>query len=105
MLFSWALFAFRREHRFNLSLDPETAQAFHDLTLPKEAHKAAHFCSMCGPKFCAMEITNEVREYAARGMAEMSEKFKAGCGEIYKEEFAAANSGEKDAEQTPPAAE
>ena len=98
MLFSWALFAFRREDGFTLSLDPETAQAFHDLTLPKEAHKVAHFCSMCGPKFCAMEITNEVREYAAKGMAEMSEKFKAGGGEIYKEEY-------KDAEHTPPAAE
>lgn len=102
---SRARFEFRWEDQFNLSLDPETAQAFHDLTLPKEAHKVAHFCSMCGPKFCAMEITNDVREYAAKGMAEMSEKFKAGGGEIYKAEFATANSGEKDAEQTPPAAE
>ncbi len=95
---SRARFEFRWEDQFNLGLDPETAQAFHDLTLPKEAHKVAHFCSMCGPKFCAMEITNEVREYAAKGMAEMSEKFKAEGGEIYKEAF-------KDAEQTPPAAE
>ena len=103
---SRARFEFRWEDQFNLSLDPETAQAFHDLTLPKEAHKVAHFCSMCGPKFCAMEITNDVREYAAKGMAEMSEKFKAGGGEIYKEEFATANSGEaKDVVPTPPAAE
>ena len=103
---SRARFEFRWEDQFNLGLDPETAQAFHDLTLPKEAHKVAHFCSMCGPKFCAMEITNEVREYAAKGMAEMSEKFKEGGGEIYKEEFATATPGEaKDAQQTPPAAE
>ncbi len=103
---SRARFEFRWEDQFNLSLDPETAQAYHDLTLPKEAHKVAHFCSMCGPKFCAMEITNDVREYAAKGMAEMSEKFKAGGGEIYKEEFATANSGEaKDVVPTPPAAE
>ncbi len=103
---SRARFEFRWEDQFNLSLDPETAQAFHDLTLPKEAHKVAHFCSMCGPKFCAMEITNEVREYAAKGMAEMSEKFKAEGGEIYKEEFATATPGEaKDAAPTPPAAE
>ena len=95
---SRARFEFRWEDQFNLGLDPETAQAYHDLTLPKEAHKVAHFCSMCGPKFCAMEITNEVREYAAKGMAEMSEKFKAGGGEIYKEEY-------KDAAPTPPAAE
>ena len=103
---SRARFEFRWEDQFNLGLDPETAQAFHDLTLPKEAHKVAHFCSMCGPKFCAMEITNEVREYAAKGMAEMSEKFKAEGGEIYKAEFATADSGEaKDAAPTPPAAE
>ena len=103
---SRARFEFRWEDQFNLGLDPETAQAFHDLTLPKEAHKVAHFCSMCGPKFCAMEITQEVREYAAKGMAEMSEKFKAEGGEIYKEEFAAADSGEATkAEQTPSAAE
>ncbi len=106
MLFSWARFEFRWEDQFNLSLDPETAQAFHDQTLPKEAHKVAHFCSMCGPKFCAMEITQEVRECAAKGMAEMSEKFRAEGGEIYKEAFATANSGEaEDAAPTPPAAE
>ena len=102
---SRARFEFRWEDQFNLSLDPETAQAYHDLTLPKEAHKVAHFCSMCGPKFCAMEITNEVREYAAKGMAEMSEKFKAGGGEIYKAEFATANSGEAEEAEKADAAE
>ena len=51
--------------QFNLGLDPETAKSFHDETLPKEAHKVAHFCSMCGPKFCSMKITQDVRDYAA----------------------------------------
>jgi phosphomethylpyrimidine synthase len=78
---SRARFDFRWEDQFNLSLDPETARAFHDETLPKEAHKVAHFCSMCGPKFCSMKITQDVRDYAATlnekeaGMAEMSKKF------------------------------
>ena len=78
-----ARFEFRWQDQFNLSLDPDTARAFHDETLPKEAHKLAHFCSMCGPKFCSMEITQQVRDYAAKlaekeaGMAEMSEKFLA----------------------------
>ncbi len=86
---SRARFEFRWEDQFNLSLDPETARDFHDQTLPKEAHKVAHFCSMCGPKFCSMKITQDVRDYAASlrnaetGMAEMSEKFKAGGSEIY----------------------
>ncbi len=80
---SRARFEFRWQDQFNLSLDPETARSFHDQTLPKEAHKAAHFCSMCGPKFCSMKITQEVREYAQKGMAEMSETFRAGGGEIY----------------------
>ncbi|MEL6781532.1 MAG: phosphomethylpyrimidine synthase ThiC [Pseudomonadota bacterium] len=62
---SRARFEFRWEDQFNLSLDPETARQFHDQTLPKEAHKVAHFCSMCGPKFCSMKITAEVRDYAA----------------------------------------
>ncbi len=61
---SRARFEFRWEDQFNLSLDPETARDFHDQTLPKEAHKVAHFCSMCGPKFCSMKITAEVRDYA-----------------------------------------
>ena len=62
---SRARFDFRWIDQFNLGLDPETAKNFHDETLPKEAHKVAHFCSMCGPKFCSMKITQDVRDYAA----------------------------------------
>jgi phosphomethylpyrimidine synthase len=97
---SEARFGFRWEDQFNLSLDPETAKSYHDETLPKEAHKLAHFCSMCGPKFCSMEITQQVRDYAAKlndpsgagtlseadrqkGMDEMSEKFRALGSEVY----------------------
>jgi len=101
---SRARFEFRWEDQFNLSLDPDTARSFHDETLPKDAHKLAHFCSMCGPKFCSMEITREVRDYAARlnertegiaasglalerqaGMDEMSQKFREMGGEVYVE--------------------
>jgi len=82
---SLARFEFRWEDQFNLALDPETARQFHDQTLPKEAHKVAHFCSMCGPKFCSMKITQEVREYAAKGMDDMSERFHNSGGEIYVE--------------------
>ena len=63
---SQARFDFRWEDQFNLSLDPDTARSYHDETLPKEAHKVAHFCSMCGPKFCSMKITQDVRDYAAK---------------------------------------
>jgi phosphomethylpyrimidine synthase len=86
---SRARFEFRWEDQFNLALDPETAKSFHDETMPKEAHKTAHFCSMCGPKFCSMKITQDVRDYAKakeekeRGMAEMSGKFREVGGEIY----------------------
>jgi phosphomethylpyrimidine synthase len=86
---SKARFEFRWEDQFNLSLDPDTARSYHDETLPREAHKLAHFCSMCGPKFCSMEITQQVRDYAAklaekeRGMAEMSERFLASGAEVY----------------------
>jgi phosphomethylpyrimidine synthase len=86
---SRARFDFRWEDQFNLGLDPDTARAFHDETLPKEAHKVAHFCSMCGPKFCSMKITQDVRDYAATlnekeaGMAEMSEKFHALGDQVY----------------------
>jgi phosphomethylpyrimidine synthase len=91
---SRARFDFRWEDQFNLSLDPDTARSMHDETLPKDAHKVAHFCSMCGPKFCSMEITQQVRDYAAKlnapieaakeeGMAEMSEKFKEMGGQVY----------------------
>ena len=61
---SKARFEFRWDDQFNLALDPDTAREFHDETLPKDAHKSAHFCSMCGPKFCSMKITQNVREYA-----------------------------------------
>ncbi len=81
---SRARFEFRWEDQFNLSLDPETAKNFHDQTLPKEAHKVAHFCSMCGPKFCSMKITQEVRDYAASGMADKSREFMAKGAEIYQ---------------------
>jgi len=81
---SRARFDFRWQDQFNLSLDPDTACAFHDATLPKEGHKVAHFCSMCGPKFCSMRISHEVRaEAQSAGMAEMSARFRAGGGELY----------------------
>jgi len=86
---SRARFDFRWQDQFNLGLDPDTAQAYHDETLPKEAHKVAHFCSMCGPKFCSMKITRDVRDYAATlnskeaGMSEMSEKFRELGGNVY----------------------
>ena len=91
---SKARFEFRWMDQFNLSLDPDTAQKFHDETLPKDSAKVAHFCSMCGPKFCSMKITQEVRDFAktqgvsedaalAAGMESMSEEFKKAGGEIY----------------------
>jgi phosphomethylpyrimidine synthase len=93
---SKARFEFRWQDQFNLSLDPETAREFHDETLPAEGAKVAHFCSMCGPKFCSMKITQEVREYAARhgvaaetiavaqGLREKAEEFRRTGGEIYR---------------------
>jgi len=92
---SKARFEFRWEDQFNLSLDPDTARAYHDETLPQEGAKVAHFCSMCGPHFCSMKITEEVREYAAKqgmeeakaleeGMREKAEEFRQGGVEIYK---------------------
>jgi len=91
---SKARFEFRWEDQFNLSLDPDTAKSYHDETLPKESAKVAHFCSMCGPKFCSMKITQDVRDYAAEhgieamnaieaGMYEQSETFKEKGSEIY----------------------
>ncbi len=85
---SKARFEFRWEDQFNLALDPFTARAYHDETLPQESGKVAHFCSMCGPKFCSMKISQEVRDYAAAqtievGMADMSDNFRARGGEIY----------------------
>jgi len=92
---SRARFEFRWEDQFNLGLDPETARKYHDATLPKEAHKTAHFCSMCGPKFCSMKISQDIRDAAKAqndagaslaeaeaGMAEMSAKFRAGGGVV-----------------------
>jgi phosphomethylpyrimidine synthase len=80
---SSARFEFRWEDQFNLSLDPETARSFHDETLPKEAHKVAHFCSMCGPKFCSMRISHDIRAEAQKeGMAAMAAKYREG-GDLY----------------------
>ncbi|MER8478578.1 phosphomethylpyrimidine synthase ThiC [Mesorhizobium sp. M1163] len=80
---SRARFEFRWEDQFNLSLDPETARSFHDQTLPKEAHKLAHFCSMCGPKFCSMRISHDIRAEAQKeGMAAMAAKYREG-GNLY----------------------
>ncbi len=83
---SKARFEFRWEDQFNLSLDPDTARAFHDQTLPQEGAKTAHFCSMCGPRFCAMQITEEVREYARQGMQEKAAEFRAKGQELYVEQ-------------------
>ncbi len=85
---SKARFEFRWEDQFNLGLDPETAREFHDETLPKDSAKVAHFCSMCGPKFCSMKITQDVRDYSAKleqeaGMQAKSEEFKAQGSELY----------------------
>ena len=93
---SKARFEFRWDDQFNLALDPDTAREYHDATLPKDAHKLAHFCSMCGPKFCSMKITQEVREYAAErglaeeravesGMEEQAVRFREAGAEVYRE--------------------
>ncbi len=79
---SKARFEFRWEDQFNLSLDPETAKSFHDETLPAEGAKVAHFCSMCGPKFCSMQITQDIRDYEQH-LKQKSEEFKKKGGEIY----------------------
>ena len=80
---SRARFEFRWVDQFNLSLDPVTARAFHDATLPAEGAKVAHFCSMCGPKFCSMKITEEVRAMAESGMAAKSAEFKDAGSTLY----------------------
>ncbi len=94
---SKARFEFRWEDQFNLGLDPDRAREYHDETMPKQAHKVAHFCSMCGPKFCSMKISQEVREYAAKqglddvekavdsGMEEMAVEFVKQGSEIYRD--------------------
>ncbi len=95
-LLSQARFEFRWQDQFNLALDPDTALAYHDETLPKDSAKVAHFCSMCGPRFCSMKISQEVRDYAAdqglevnaameKGMADKSKEFKELGGKIYVE--------------------
>jgi phosphomethylpyrimidine synthase len=92
---SKARFEFRWEDQFNLGLDPERAREYHDQTLPKEAHKLAHFCSMCGPHFCSMKITQDVREYAKQkgvgeetalelGLQEKAAEFRRQGGRVYK---------------------
>ena len=92
---SKARFEFRWEDQFNLALDPDTAREYHDETLPKQSMKVAHFCSMCGPHFCSMKITQDVRDYAAKlnmepeealkaGMAEKSTEFRIGGAQVYK---------------------
>ena len=91
---SRARFEFRWIDQFNIGLDPEKAREYHDQTLPKEAHKVAHFCSMCGPKFCSMKISQEVRDFAESGMSEMSEKFKNEGSEIYQTVDANKNANE-----------
>ncbi|KXV72696.1 phosphomethylpyrimidine synthase [Acetobacter cerevisiae] len=82
---SRARFSFRWQDQFNLSLDPDTACAYHDETMPKEAHKAAHFCSMCGPKFCSMRISQDLKEEAARmaGIEQKNEEFRKAGGTVY----------------------
>ena len=91
---SQARFEFRWEDQFNLSLDPDTARAYHDATLPDHAAKGAHFCSMCGPQFCSMKITQDVRDYAAQldtgeqqaleiGLQEKADEFRKTGGELY----------------------
>jgi phosphomethylpyrimidine synthase len=94
---SRARFEFRWQDQFNLSLDPDTAKSFHDETLPLEGAKLAHFCSMCGPHFCSMKITEDVRAYAEKqgleaqaalesGMQEKAAEFQQSGGEIYRKE-------------------
>ena len=91
---SKARFEFRWEDQFNLGLDPERAREYHDETLPKDSAKVAHFCSMCGPQFCSMKITQDVRDYAASlgvdeqsavqvGMDQKSQEFKAQGAQVY----------------------
>ncbi|KGM35058.1 phosphomethylpyrimidine synthase ThiC [Inquilinus limosus] len=81
---SRARFEFRWRDQFHLSLDPDTALAYHDETLPAEGAKTAHFCSMCGPKFCSMKITQEIRASAEAGMEEMAARFRDGGSQIYR---------------------
>ena len=78
---SKARFEFRWEDQFHLGLDPEKAQEFHDETMPTDAHKSAHFCSMCGPHLCSMKITPDVRDYAAKHGVDEAKALEAGMAE------------------------
>ena len=82
-------FDFRWEDQFNLGLDPERAKSYHDETLPKDSAKVAHFCSMCGPKFCSMKISQDVRDYAKKeqeeAMQKKAQEFKDQGSKIYNE--------------------
>jgi phosphomethylpyrimidine synthase len=98
---SKARFDFRWKDQFQLALDPDTAMAYHDETLPADGAKVAHFCSMCGPKFCSMKITQEIRATAEQGMAEMSETFKRTGSQLYQDPELLKNAAKKHA----PAAE
>jgi phosphomethylpyrimidine synthase len=109
---SKARFEFRWRDQFNLALDPQTALAYHDETLPAEGAKIAHFCSMCGPKFCSMKITQDVREYAATlgmestyaieaGMQQKSAEFRQRGGEVYlPADVVAGEAAKVEAEET-----
>src|SRR5207244_539857 len=81
---SKARFEFRWADQFNLGLDPDTAREFHDETLPQEGAKVAHFCSMCGPHFCSMKITQDVRDYVEQGLKEKAVEFVKKGGELYQ---------------------
>ena len=104
---SKARFEFRWEDQFNLALDPETARAYHDADLPQESGKVAHFCSMCGPKFCSMKLSQEVRDIEsakavaaqAEGMAGQSERFKAQGSELYHAKAKPLHSAEQEVQQ------
>jgi phosphomethylpyrimidine synthase len=87
---SRARFEFRWRDQFALSLDPERAQEYHDETLPAEGAKVAHFCSMCGPKFCSMRISQDIRDAAQAGMREKAKEFRESGGELYVEEVHSA---------------
>ena len=83
IIFYLSSLEFRWRDQFNLSLDPETAENYHDQTLPAEGAKLAHFCSMCGPKFCSMKISQEIKDVASEGKKKCLKKFKKSGGKIY----------------------
>jgi phosphomethylpyrimidine synthase len=87
---SKARFEFRWADQFNLGLDPDTAREFHDETLPQDGAKVAHFCSMCGPHFCSMKITQDVRDYVEQGLKEKAVEFVKKGGELYQKPTSSA---------------